>query len=403
MGFGLSMGARREITKKYAREYASASKKAKGRLLDELVATTGWSRANARRQVAAAGRRHGPARAVVRKPRGRGYSYDALRVLIEVWTLAGEPCGKYLAVVMADTVDRLVRFGELRTSGERLTAQVRAELAAMSPATIDRYLAPTKAARYPDARSATRPGATLRGELAVRRAMDDMEARPGFFEIDLVAHCGHSLKGEHAWTLTATDVFTGWTQNVAIQNRAHRWVVEAIDLLADTVPYPMAGLDADNGGEFINHRLVAWCAQRAVFMTRARPYQHNDNAHVEQKNADVVRRSAFRYRYDTPAELDLLNQLWELVNLRKNYLLPTAKVNGWTTTAAGRSRRTYDPPRTPYQRVVDSAVLTPDQQAMLSAVRDELNPADLTRRINRIQQNLIASAKDKTTALRDAS
>lgn len=397
------MGARREITKKYAREYASASKKVKGRLLDELVATTGWSRANARRQVATAGKRRGPAQAVERRPRGRGYSYDALKVLIEVWTLIGEPCGKYLAVVMEDTVDRLVRFGELRTSGDRLTPEVRGELMAMSPATIDRYLAPTKAARYPDAKSATRPGATLRGELAVRRAMDDMETRPGFFEIDLVAHCGHSLKGEHAWTLTATDVLIGWTQNIAIKNRACRWVVEAIDLLADTLPYPIAGLDADNGGEFINHQLVAWCAQRAIFMTRARPYQHNDNAHVEQKNADIVRKNAFRYRYDTPAELDLLNQLWELVNLRKNYLLPTAKVNGWTTTSSGRSRRTYDQPRTPYQRVIDSAILTPDQQAMLTAVRDELNPADLTRRINRIQQALIASAKDKTIALRDAS
>jgi hypothetical protein len=403
MGCELSMGARREITKKYAREYASASKKVKGRLLDELVATTGWSRANARRQVAAAGKRHGPARAVRRRPRGRGYSYDALKVLIEVWTLIGEPCGKYLTVVMEDTVDRLVRFGELKTSGDRLTPEVRGELMAMSPATIDRYLAPTKAARYPGAKSATRPGATLRGELTVRRAMDDMETRPGFFEIDLVAHCGHSLKGEHAPALTATDVLTGWTQNVAIKNRAQRWVVEAIDLLADTVPYPLAGLDADNGGEFINHQLVAWCAQRAIFMTRARPYQHNDNAHVEQKNADIVRKNAFRYRYDTPAELDLLNELWELVNLAKNYLLPTVKVNGWTTTGSGRSRRTYDQPRTPYQRVIDSAILTPDQQAMLTAVRDELNPADLTRRINRIQQALIASAKDKTIALRDAS
>jgi hypothetical protein len=180
MGCGLSMGARGEITKKYTREYACASKKAKGRLLDELVGVTGWSRDNARRAIRNASRRRGPARAVRGKPRGRGYSYDALKVLIEVWTLIGEPCGKYLAAVMEDTVERLVRFGELKTSGDRLTPEVRGELMVMSPATIDRYLAPTKAARYPGAKSATRPGATLRGELAVRRAMDDMEARPGF-------------------------------------------------------------------------------------------------------------------------------------------------------------------------------------------------------------------------------
>lgn len=91
----------------------------------------------------------------------------------------------------------------------------------------------------------------------MRQAMDEMEQEPGFFEIDLVAHCGHSLKGEHAWTLTATDVYLGWTINVAIRNRAHRHVVAAIEQIADALPYPMVGLDSDNGGEFINHDLVA--------------------------------------------------------------------------------------------------------------------------------------------------
>lgn len=397
------MGARREITKKYAKEYASAGKKDKGRMLDELCGATGWSRANARRALAAARARKGPARAVARKPRGRGYSYDALKVLIEVWTLSGEPCGKYLATIMADTLGTLEAHGELGKVAGRLTAEVRGELMAMSPATIDRYLAPTRAARYPAAKAATRPSATLRSELTVRRSTDETETRPGFLEIDLVAHCGHTLAGEHAWTLTATDVFTGWTSNVAIKNRAHRWVVAAIELVADTLPYPVVGIDADNGGEFINHQLVAWCAQRAVFFTRSRPHTSNDNAHVEQKNGDIVRKNAYRYRYDTPAELDLLGDLWELVNLRKNYLLPTKKATGWRETPAGRHVRVYDAPRTPYQRVLDSAVLTSEQAAELSAVRAELNPADLTRRINAIQHQLIDHARAKTLALRDAS
>lgn len=397
------MGARREITKKYAREYASAGKKDKGRMLDELCGATGWSRANARRALAAARARKGPARAVKRKPRGRGYSYDALKVLIEVWTLAGEPCGKYLAAIMADTLAALEAHGELGKVADRLTDEVRAELVAMSPATIDRYLAPTRSARYPAAKAATRPSATLRSELTVRRATDDMEARPGFFEIDLVAHCGHTLAGEHAWTLTATDVFTGWTSNVAIKNRAQRWVVGAIELVADTLPYPVVGIDADNGGEFINRQLVAWCAQRAVFFTRSRPHTSNDNAHVEQKNGDIVRKNAYRYRYDTPAELDLLNELWELVNLRKNYLLPTKKATGWRETSSGRHVRVYDAPRTPYQRLLDSGILTDEQATELAAVRAELNPADLTRRINAIQTQLIDHARAKTLALRDAS
>jgi hypothetical protein len=164
------------------------------------------------------------------------------------------------------------------------------------------------------------------------------------------------LKGEHAWTLTATDVYLGWTENVAIRNRAHSRVVAAIEEAAGRLPYPMVGLDCDNGGEFINHALVAWCAERAIFMTRARAHTSNDNAHVEQKNGDIVRKSAFRYRYDTPEELALLNELWGYVNLRKNLFLPTTKANGWRTTKAGRNTRTYDKPRTPYRRLLDSGV-----------------------------------------------
>ncbi len=401
MGHGLSMSARKEITKRYARGYALASKKDKGRLLDELVGVTGWSRANARRAIAAAGKRKGAARAVARKPRAPTYGYDTLKVLIEVWTLIGEPCGKYLAPIMATTLAQLEAFGELDQVSDRLTETVRTQLVGMSPATIDRMLRPTKGARYPAAKSATRPGTTLRSTIGVRQAMDEMEQAPGFFEIDLVAHCGHSLKGEHAWTLTVTDVFLGWTENIAIRNRAHSRVVAAIEEITTRLPYPMVGLDCDNGGEFINHALIAWCAERAIFMTRARAHTSNDNAHVEQKNGDIVRKSAFRYRYDTAEELALLNELWGYVNLRKNLFLPTRKANGWRTTSAGRNTRTYDKPRTPYQRVIDSGVLAQEQSHRLAALHRETNPAALTRNINRIQQALIASAKDKTLILRD--
>jgi len=402
MGEGLSMAARQEITKKYAREYASAAKKDKARMLDELVGVSGWSRANSRRAIATASKRRGPARAVVRKPRAATYGYDTLKVLIQVWTVLGEPCGKYLAPIMEASLAQLERFGELDQVAARLTEPVRAQLVAMSPATIDRMLRPTKAARYPAAKSATRPSATLRSSIGVRQAMDEMEKAPGFFEIDLVAHCGHSLKGEHAWTLTATDVYTGWTENIAIRNRAHTRVVAAIEEVADRLPYPMLGLDCDNGGEFINHALIGWCAERAIFMTRARAHTSNDNAHVEQKNGDIVRRSAFRYRYDTAEELALLGELWGLVNRRKNLFLPTKKANGWRTTKAGRNTRTYDQPKTPYQRLRDEAgFLTPSAQHQLQTLHERTNPAELTRNINRIQQALIASAKDKTLAQRE--
>ena len=137
-----------------------------------------------------------------------------------MWALIGEPCGKYLAPIMAPTLAQLEAFGGLGKVAERLSSAVRGQLVTMSPATIDRMLKPTKEARHPAAKSATRPGAALRSLIVVRQAMDEMEKAPGFFEIDLVAHCGHSLRGEHAWTLTATDVYLGWTVNIAIRNHA---------------------------------------------------------------------------------------------------------------------------------------------------------------------------------------
>ena len=347
--------------------------------------------------------RRGGAWQVVRKPRGRKYSYDALKVLIEVWALIGEPCGKYFAAIMEDSLNRLRRHGELKRVVDRLSDEVWGELVAMSLATIDRYLAPTRATRYPEATSATRAGNTLRSQIKIRQAGDEMEQAPGFLEVDLVAHCGHTLKGEFLWTLTATDVFLGWTINVAIKNRASKHVIAAMDEVRAVLPYPITGVDVDNGGEFINYDLVAWCEERQIAMTRARPYKHNDNAHVEQKNGAVVRREAFRYRYETPEEMGLLNELWHLVNLRKNYLLPTVKAVGWRETKAGRKARIYDKPVTPQQRLVASGALDTDSIAKLDAVAEPLNPAEITRRINRIQQQLIASAKARTQAGRTAA
>ena len=389
------MATRHELTKKTAKAYASASKGEKGRLLDGLCASTGWSRDNARRALRNALVRRGPVSAQKREPRPRTYGYDVLKVLIHVWRAAGEPCGKYLVPVLESHLTALEQHGELGEVAHRLTPEVRAQVLSMSAATIDRHLAPTRQARDPESKSTTRRGSLLRESIPIRPATAATELEPGFFEIDLVAHCGHSASGQYAFTLTATDVHLGWTVPVALPNKAHRWVVEAVEYVADTLPYPMVGLDCDNGSEFINHALIRLANDREWAMTRSRPYTSNDNAHVEQRNGDWVRRNAYRHRYDTKAELELLGELWELVCLRKNYLLPTKKATGWATTKAGRSVRTYDAPRTPCQRLIDSGILTHEQAAELATIRDTLNPADITRRISAIQQQLRTHAREK--------
>jgi hypothetical protein len=397
----LSLGTRREITKKYATDYAKSSKTAKGLILDELVAVTGWSRSNARRALATARKRKGPAKTVARKPRGRTYGYDTLKILISVWRLAGMPSGKYLAVTMGLWLPKLETFGEL--DAKRLTPAVRAQLLTISGATIDRLLKPTKDADRPKGLSATKAGPLLRNSITVRKAGDEHEQAPGFIEADMVVHCGPTLAGEFARTLTATDVFTGWTENVAVRNGAHKWVLEAMDEILARLPFPMVGLDTDNGGEFINHALIRWAGERDIYFTRSRPYKSNDNAHVEQKNGDVVRRHAFHYRYDTAAELKLLNALYALVRVRLNLFTATTKATGWRSNKHGKKTRVYDKPRTPYQRVIDAGTLTEAKAAELAALMETTNPADLTRGITTIQTQLIALAAAKTQALEASS
>jgi hypothetical protein len=391
------MASRAEITAKYARAYRSASKKDKGRLLDEVVAVTGWSRDNARRrlQQAAKPRLSGPRR----RRRPRKYSMDALKVLQRVWAVSGGECGKYLAASMPALLDALERHGELVAGKGRYCPSVRAEMLAMSAATIDRYLAPVRARDPLRGKTTTSPSPLLRNSIKIRKAGDEVEEGPGFFEGDTVAHCGPTLKGEFARTLNLTDMRTGWVFTRSMRNNAHVHVLAALDAAVTGIPFEVTGLDFDNGSEFINHDVINWAAGRKIFFTRGRPYKKNDQATIESKNNHLVRRYAFYWRYDTAETLLLLGQLWPLINDRCNYFTPTKKPVGWATDAAGRRKRVYDTPVAPADRLLAAGVLSPAQQRELTAYRDKLNPAELARRITTIQARLTGLARDATLAL----
>lgn len=397
------MAARREITKKYAREYANAGRAEKSAMLDALVSATGWTRDHARRAIRHAAARKGAASKQQRTPRPRKYSYDALVVLQEVWRLAGQPSGKYLVAVMDDTLERLVRFNELGKVTSRVTPAVLDELCAMSAATIDRYLKPHKDAQYPVALGTTKPSHILRSSIAVRTAMDALPEGGGFYELDTVAHCGHTTKGEYLHTLTMTNPRHGWTMLSGIKNKAHKHVSAALEQMRRNAPVPVSAMDFDNGSEFMNWAVVAWADKHQIKLTRGRPYQHNDNAHVEQRNGDWVRKHAFRYRYETNHELRLLNELWRLVEQRKNHLLPCVKVVGTKTSRSGRKVAIYDKPETPYSRLIRSGLLDEKMRARLEATHDKLNPAKITRRINQIQRQLIELAAARTQSTRPAA
>jgi hypothetical protein len=162
---------------------------------------------------------------------------------------------------------------------------------------------------------------------------------------------------------------TGWVYTHAIRNNAAAHVVDACTQFVDTVPYLVTGLDFDNGSEFINYDLIDWAAERKIFFTRGRPYTKNDQATIESKNNHLVRRYGFYYRYDTPAELELLQRLWPLVNDRLNYFTPTKKPTGYSTDRVGRRKRVYDAPKTPYRRLLDSGILSVEQKAELHQYR----------------------------------
>ncbi|CAN5864844.1 hypothetical protein BH20ACT6_BH20ACT6_24900 [soil metagenome] len=218
------MTSRAEVTSRYAKAHVKASKTDKGRVLDQVVEVTGWSRDNARRRLtAAASRSPGSGRQVPkrpRKPRTPKYSHDTLKVLQLVWAASGGQCGKYLAASMRTQLDGLERHGELVPGRDRYGPAVREELLAMSAASIDRYLKGAKAADQIKGASTTKPSPLQRSSITIRKAGHEVEAQPGFFEGDTVAHCGPTLKGEFARTLNLTDVHTGWVFTRTVRNNA---------------------------------------------------------------------------------------------------------------------------------------------------------------------------------------
>lgn len=394
----IPMAARRHVTNKLRTAYLKASKSERGRILDEVMATTGLGRSTARRALRGPVLPDPAEQIDGRRLRSKHYSDDSRALLEHVWALMGCPCGKYLHVMLEQWLPLLAEAGDLDLPFA--TPATLTELGSMSAATIDRYLAPTRASmRLRGISTTTAPTPLLRNSISLSKAGDEPPTTPGVIEADTVAHCGPTFVGEFARTLTMTDLVTGWTENASIRNNASKWILTAVSDLQARFPFDLRVFDSDNGSEFINHDVSQWLGARDVAQTRSRPYRKNDQAVVESKNNHVVRKHAFYWRYDTPAELALLNELWALVSLRLNFFTPTKKPIGYSTTTDGRRKRLYDAPSTPWQRVQAAGILNDAQTAQAQARITGINPADLTRQINQIQLGLIEHAKAKTEAM----
>jgi len=380
------VGQRRAVTKAIATRYKRADKAAKGVILDELCAMTGWHRSHARKALTQSLK---PKIVRPRKPREPRYGAEVITALGFCWAVLGAPTGKRLAPIMTELVPRLRRFRELM-----VTDEVAGALIAMSPATMDRRLAPDRAKMTLRGRNHTKPGSLLKSQIPIRTWAQWDDAVPGFVEIDLVGHEGGNALGDHCYTLTVTDIATGWTENRSVRNKARRWVIAALEEISMIMPFPIVGVDSDNGSEFINHHLLDWCERRQITFTRSRPGNSNDGAHVEQKNWAIVRTVVGYHRYDTPAELALLNKIWVLQSLMTNYFYPQQKLISKIRRGA-KVIKNYDQATTPHHRAADHDTVTAQDKIILADTYAELNPAAVQREIQALTDRLLKITTNK--------
>jgi hypothetical protein len=375
----MNFEAKRQLVVQVAARYREGSHSQKSVMLDEFVAATGYARKYAISLLTSPAI---PPPAPIRRPRPRHYGPDVQEALAVAWRAANSICSKRLVPFLPELIPVLERYGHLLVSNE-----VRAQLLSLSPATADRLLQPFRQRDGLRGMTTTRPGALLKRQIPIRTFADWDDTRPGFLEADLVAHCGHSTEGAFLHTLVLTDIATCWVECLPLLHRTQHTVKQALGHAGQLVPFPILGLDTDNGSEFINDLLLAYCEQQGITFTRGRVAKKNDQCFVEQKNGSVVRQVVGYDRFEGELAYRQLAELYRAVRLYVNFFQPSMKLHR-KTREGSRVRRIYDQAATPLQRLFAADVLDALQRERLETIYQVLDPVVLLRQIEVLQDAL---------------
>ncbi len=373
----MSYQAKRELLLQMAPRYREASSRLKEVILDEFVAATGYARKYAIRLL------NHPAdqKLTITRPRPPHYGPEVQHALHLAWTAANHICAKRLVPFLPTLVTSLELHGHLH-----LSEQCRAELLSMSPATADRILQPyRKQERH--GLSTTRSGMLLKKQIPIRTFQEWNEIKPGFLEADLVAHCGTHVDGSFLYTLTLTDITTGWTECLPLLNKSQETVIAALKRVQHLLPFPILGIDTDNGTEFINVELLTFCEHEQITITLGRPRRSNDQCYVEQKNGQIVRQVVGYDRFVGELAYRQLTELYRALRVYVNCFQPSMKLQ--TKQREGsKVHRTYDQAQTPMQRLLASGILPQRKQEEFLRLIQALDPLRLLQQLEQLQKAL---------------
>lgn len=385
----MSFQSKRELLQQVAPRYQAADSQEKSIMLDEFVAATGYARKYAIRLL------DHPTPVVVKaiqRSRAPRYGPDVQAALVVAWTAANSICAKRLVPFLPELVPALEAHGHLT-----LSAEVRTQLLAISPATADRILATVRPQAKAHGATTTKAGTLLKHQIPIRTFADWNEVQPGFFEMDLVAHCGTSLGGMFLWSLVLTDVATGWTECLALRYRSQEVVIEAVTRVRQLLPFPLLGLDTDNGTEFLNETMLAYCQRERITFTRGRTAKKNDQCFVEQKNGSIVRHLVGYDRYEGEVAYRQLTELYRAVRLYVNFFQPSMKLVNKQRTGS-KLQRKYDAAQTPFQRLSGASILSAARQQHLTEVFHALDPVRLLQQVEALQDALWQHAVQAASA-----